>query len=225
MDYSRCAGRLSSAELLLQETAPDSPREGRSTPRGSRGGSGAARGGGTMTSEERVKRALKRLEEDVPYHAALFAEPVSLRTLDGIDAMGQPAPAPLVPPPFAATEAHLSSVGCRMSCGSSASGCWSPSRGDSLPRPCHGGEREGTRTSLSLVAPLQAASACGDHAAGNVDRRLRSEDQGYAHRCCVKGAPPPPPPPRCVHVPGPTQHPLSAGTRTHRKGTPRCAGA
>ncbi|EOD30354.1 hypothetical protein EMIHUDRAFT_233046 [Emiliania huxleyi CCMP1516] len=36
---------------------------------------------GTMTSEERVKRALKRLEEDVPYHVALFAEPVSLRTL------------------------------------------------------------------------------------------------------------------------------------------------
>ena len=53
-----------------------------------------------MTSEERVKRALKRLEEDVPYHVALFAEPVSLRTLDGIDAMGQPAPVGVGAPSF-----------------------------------------------------------------------------------------------------------------------------
>jgi len=37
-----------------------------------------------------LSRALKRLDEDVPYHASLFGDPTSLRTLSKIEEMRLP---------------------------------------------------------------------------------------------------------------------------------------
>jgi hypothetical protein len=64
-------GRLSSLQMLLSSpSTPDAEPRRPSLPCPA----GAS-------SEDVLKRALKRLEEDVPYHAALFHDANSLRTL------------------------------------------------------------------------------------------------------------------------------------------------
>jgi hypothetical protein len=77
-------GRLSSVQMLLSTSDADSQAEPQ------RPSLPCAAG---ASSEDGLKRALKRLEEDVPYHAALFRDATSLRTLETV----RPYPTPSTP--------------------------------------------------------------------------------------------------------------------------------
>jgi len=82
------AGRLSSVQTLLSSSSCPPPSLNDSDGGAPRRAAILSAAGSSV--EEILCRALKRLEEDMPYHATLFRDASSLRSLEAIEALGLP---------------------------------------------------------------------------------------------------------------------------------------